>query len=87
MFQVLKTFHQLIHRGGNLNYLDRDESDRSILHKAVDKNFLSVVEMLLEDDFDPLCYDVERHIPLRIAIDNRYDEMAALIVSKLDKFV
>jgi ankyrin repeat protein len=73
--------------GENLNNLGKDELGRSILHKAVERNFLSVVEKLLDYDFDPLCYDDNFHIPLHIAIEKGYDEMAALIVSKIDNFV
>jgi ankyrin repeat protein len=73
--------------GEDLNYLCKDKLGRSILHKAVDNNFLSVVEKLLDYDFDPLCYDNNYHMPLHIAITKGYDEMAALIVSKLDNFV
>jgi ankyrin repeat protein len=73
--------------GENLNDLDKDESGRSVLHKAVEKNFLSVVEKFLDYGFDPLSYDSSMEIPLHIAIRRNYDEMAALIVSKLNNFV
>ena len=73
--------------GEDLNSLEKDANGRSVLHKAVEKNFLSVVEKFLDFGFDPLCYDSAKEIPLHIAIRKGYDEMAALIISKLNNFV
>ena len=75
----------LLQRGANPSASDLKL--RTPLHFAVKKNFRGVASKLLENDALPHARDRDGNLPLRIAIDNANDEIAALLLTYMSNRV
>lgn len=83
--QVQLLVNTLLQRGANPSASDRKL--RTPLHFAVKKNFRGVASKLLENDALPHARDKEGVLPLKIAMDNANDEIAALLLTYMSNWV
>lgn len=73
---------KLLQRGADARATD--ESQRSPLHFTVRKGHVAVTEKLLEYGASPLQEDHLGSAPISIAINNKNDEMSALLLKYTD---
>ena len=71
--------NNLINRGANTS--TADESLKTPLHYAVQRNLKGVAAKLLEHDARPHARDKEGVLPLKIAMDNGNDAMCSLLLA------
>jgi ankyrin repeat protein len=60
-----------------------DDQMKSCLHYAVEKKYLSVVQVLLDHDAYVLAKDKDGRMAVEIAISMKNDAIAACLVSKM----
>lgn len=84
MYKISVLVNILINRGASTSAADSDL--RTPLHHAVKRNLKSVAAKLLENDALPHARDKQGTLPLKIAMDNKNDEMCALLLAYMPNY-
>ncbi|XP_053392217.1 uncharacterized protein LOC128554904 [Mercenaria mercenaria] len=81
--KALNAVNAYIHGGGDPNKVQDKKTGNTFLHCAAKHNFKNVAEKLLEHGMNALAKNKTEKIALQIAIDNKRDDMSALIARNM----
>ena len=86
ILQILKILNRLSKRNKVIRLDTRSTEDNSTaLHIAARKGFTKLVEWLLEKHASPYTRNKLRQTPLEVAIQEKHDETAEVLVKKMRK--
>ncbi|NP_001191574.1 vanilloid receptor [Aplysia californica] len=83
--KVQSFVNTLLHRGANPSFCDKEW--RTPLHHAVRRGFKGVVSKLLEHDALPHVRDKKKTLPFRLALEENFDEIGAMLLQSMPNHV